>query len=121
MGGGGPTSFCAAVAGRHNAWRCAAKAINRGARSGVAISLRQYQRLVVLARWGHQSESPSGALGKRPRTGLLMDGDGVNSTIEVCAMAEPLVSGAVALVSFAGVGEGGGVGSGLRREKLLSS
>ena len=54
-----------------------------------------------------------------------MDGDGVTSTIEVCAMAEPLVSGAVgcavALVSFAGVGEGGGVGSGLRREKLLSS
>ena len=33
---------------------------------------------LLCARWGHQSEIPSGALGKRPRTGPLMDGDGVN-------------------------------------------
>ena len=66
-GGGRPTSFCAAVAGRHNAWRCAANAINRGgAGSGaVAISVRQNQRLVVV---------PGGATSLRARSGRLASG-----------------------------------------------
>ena len=53
----------------------AAKPINRGARSGAAIRLRQMQAVVVSARCDHQSESPSGVPGWRPRSGPPRDGN----------------------------------------------
>ena len=51
----------------------AAAPINRdGARSGVvAIRRRQLQSLVVLARWGHQSETRPGRPAGTARTGFL--------------------------------------------------
>ena len=61
----------------------AAKPINRGARSGAAIRLRQLQAVVVSARYDHQSESRSGALGKRPRTGLLRVEFGLLLRVEI--------------------------------------
>jgi hypothetical protein len=59
----------------------AAAPINRdGARSGVvAIRRRQLQSLVVLARWGHQSETRAGRPTGPPRSGFLRVGGGVET------------------------------------------
>ena len=72
-GGGRPTTSVRPWLGGTTPCDSAAAPINRDdARSGVvAIRRRQLQSLVVLARWGHQSETRPGRPAGTARTGFL--------------------------------------------------
>ena len=79
----------------------AAKPINRGARSGVAIRLRQLQSVVVSARYDNGQRARPGRLVKRSRSCLLMGGDFVCLEGQEMRDGPTSWSGVVARVSCA--------------------